>query len=795
MLVLDGSQSLRMDGWEKVKQFATTIADSFAIGPGQVRVGLVQFSSRELTKLEFGLSSNPSYVKTSITKMEYQNSRTDITKGLRLAREELETNGRRGVKRIVIMMTDGEDNEMGNPEEEAARVKAMKNTELYIVGVGKYVNPSSLKHMVSSPVDQHYFFAQDFTALLSLIDNLVTYSCSFIDCSKVSPNHGPLVGGTVIKIGGEGFSDGPVLCRFGNKTFPGERIDEDHVSCVSTPGEASGQTVVFEVSTDGGKKFTSSFCQFTYEIENGDPCSAWDESCDFCLEHSYCGFCSNKVTLEDGSLGSQCAGFYRDGKNEGEQDFVCVGTYHTEDCPAGYECSLNNATCELAAPGTGSEKEECDAGCGLGHIYKCNDDLHVCELCENGTPGCVDHVSCKKGCLLPDSSSPEPSQPPSPVEEGVPKELVGTIWRGLQINQKPVKGEFQMKFSSDIVQVVDPDGSGYIANVSYSGQHLIFLPSNGFDAGKVIYVKRDQRFVGEFEVDTFANNVPGVSKFAKSFDSRMSKSFGVEVWIRCLLPRTCSFRFEEHPTQPLPFVRRSISSGDKLADHDICSVFTTCDSCVEQPTCGYCSTPVKYNDGSIGTNCGGFNLDDSKRPFVCKGTYSSNSCDASVPPQVYYCDDSFYGCVETIAGNGTTYETCQNECNEDNFQPVPVTPPALQGKWRGLLVQANYTLGEYIADFSATEVVISDNANNVIIRGSVSSTVREVWITNLNGVYRGIWQIVYGPETGNVQIAFGSVNGRAPSSFRQASQNERDISLFLTSCLAQKYSQGICSFD
>lgn len=49
----------------------------------------------------------------------------------------------------------------------------------------------------------------------------------------------------------------------------------------------------------------------------------------------------------------------------------------------------------------------------------------------------------------------------------------------------------------------------------------------------------------------------------------------------------------------------------------------SCAECVAIPTCGWCSTPVKYRDGTIGPNCAGFGPGEKR--FRCM-TGFSNQC-------------------------------------------------------------------------------------------------------------------------------------------------------------------------
>lgn len=90
---------------------------------------------------------------------------------------------------------------------------------------------------------------------------------------------------------------------------------------------------------------------------------------------------------------------------------------------------------------------------------------------------------------------------------------------------------------------------------------------------------------------------------------------------------------------------------------DHCNTFSNCAACVASPFCGWCSTPVVYQNGAPGFQCAGFN-ENGSNPFVCNGIYSTNTC-----VQGYLCNLTTYQCELTVPGGGVPQEVCESNCS------------------------------------------------------------------------------------------------------------------------------------
>jgi hypothetical protein len=132
-------------------------------------------------------------------------------------------------------------------------------------------------------------------------------------------------------------------------------------------------------------------------------------TCEQCVSHPLCGWCSEDVVYPGGRVGKQCAGF----QPGNSTPFQCNGIFSTEQCFQGYVCDQNSGTCQLGAPGTGTSLSKCEANCTLNdHVYICNHTTLKCHIVPAGTPGSASEQVCEASCSSP---SPHPAPPQSPA--------------------------------------------------------------------------------------------------------------------------------------------------------------------------------------------------------------------------------------------------------------------------------------------------------------------------------------------------------------------------------------------
>ncbi|KFP07525.1 Matrilin-2, partial [Calypte anna] len=179
VFVIDGSKSLGEENFESVKQFVSGILDSLEISPKAARVGLLQYSNEVRTEFTLKQFSSAKDMKKAVSQMKYmgRGSMTGLALKHMFERSFTEAEGARpfsaNVPRISIVFTDGRAQDEVSMW--AARAKR-GGIIIYAVGIGKAIEEELLE-IASEPPYKHLFYAEDFTALEDISEELTAQIC------------------------------------------------------------------------------------------------------------------------------------------------------------------------------------------------------------------------------------------------------------------------------------------------------------------------------------------------------------------------------------------------------------------------------------------------------------------------------------------------------------------------------------------------------------------------------------------------------------------------------------------
>uniref|UniRef100_A0A4W6BN36 Matrilin 4 n=1 Tax=Lates calcarifer TaxID=8187 RepID=A0A4W6BN36_LATCA len=179
VLLIDGSKSVRPQNFELVKKFVNQVVDSLDVSAHGTRVGLVQYSSRVRTEFPLNMYHSADEIKAAVMKVEYMEKGTMTGLALKhmLENSFSEAEGARpasrNIPRIGLVFTDGRSQD--DITEYAKKAKEAGIT-MYAVGVGKAVE-DELREIASEPVEKHFYYTTDFTAISTIAENLKLNVC------------------------------------------------------------------------------------------------------------------------------------------------------------------------------------------------------------------------------------------------------------------------------------------------------------------------------------------------------------------------------------------------------------------------------------------------------------------------------------------------------------------------------------------------------------------------------------------------------------------------------------------
>ena len=174
--LIDESGSITENEFQMMKKFILELMFMFHIGPKQVRVGLVKFSSKP--KLEFNLleTKDRASLDAAVQKVYLDGGGTKI--GLALDRmqslfqEAVASRPNPDIPRILIVITDGVSEDNPKPPAQELREQGII---IYTIGV-KDANKQQLELISGDP--KNTFTVNNFDALFSIKDVIVQKMCS-----------------------------------------------------------------------------------------------------------------------------------------------------------------------------------------------------------------------------------------------------------------------------------------------------------------------------------------------------------------------------------------------------------------------------------------------------------------------------------------------------------------------------------------------------------------------------------------------------------------------------------------
>lgn len=158
VFLVDGSESVRSDDFQKVKDFMQSFVNSIDVGLDNVRIGLLQFSSKMREEFQLDRYNTADDMGKAIQKMKQIRTGTQTGKALNLAAPYFDRpkGGRPELKQYLIVVTDGESHDS---VVKPARAIRKKGVTIFAIDMLR-ANNSQLLEITGS--QDKVFFENDF---------------------------------------------------------------------------------------------------------------------------------------------------------------------------------------------------------------------------------------------------------------------------------------------------------------------------------------------------------------------------------------------------------------------------------------------------------------------------------------------------------------------------------------------------------------------------------------------------------------------------------------------------------
>uniref|UniRef100_A0A8C2FRW6 Collagen alpha-1(XII) chain n=1 Tax=Cyprinus carpio TaxID=7962 RepID=A0A8C2FRW6_CYPCA len=180
ILLVDGSYSIGLANFAKVRAFLEVLVNTFDIGAKKVQISLVQYSRDTHTEFYLNTHHDLSAVVKAVRTFPYRGGSTNTGKAMTYVRERIfvPTRGARAnVPRVTILITDGKSSDAFK---DPANKLRNSDVEIFAVGVKDAVR-SELEAIANPPVETHVYTVEDFDAFQRISNELTQSICLRIE--------------------------------------------------------------------------------------------------------------------------------------------------------------------------------------------------------------------------------------------------------------------------------------------------------------------------------------------------------------------------------------------------------------------------------------------------------------------------------------------------------------------------------------------------------------------------------------------------------------------------------------
>lgn len=180
VLLVDGSYSIGLQNFAKVRAFLEVLVNSFDIAADKVQISLVQYSRDPHTEFALNTHHDINAVVKAVRSFPYRGGSTNTGKAMTYVREKIfvaSRGARQNVPRVMVLITDGKSSD--SFKDAATRLRNV-DVEIFAVGVKDAVR-SELEAIANPPSDTHVYEVEDFDAFQRISKELTQSICLRIE--------------------------------------------------------------------------------------------------------------------------------------------------------------------------------------------------------------------------------------------------------------------------------------------------------------------------------------------------------------------------------------------------------------------------------------------------------------------------------------------------------------------------------------------------------------------------------------------------------------------------------------
>ncbi|PWA28246.1 hypothetical protein CCH79_00019688 [Gambusia affinis] len=180
VLLVDGSYSIGVTNFAKVRAFLEVLVNTFDIGPNKVQIALVQYSRDSYTEFYLNTHQDVNTMVKAVRTFPYRGGSTNTGRAMTYVREKIfqtSRGARANVPRVTILITDGKSSDAF--KDPATKLRNA-DVEIFAVGVKDAVR-SELEAIANDPAETHVYTVEDFDAFQRISKELTQSICLRIE--------------------------------------------------------------------------------------------------------------------------------------------------------------------------------------------------------------------------------------------------------------------------------------------------------------------------------------------------------------------------------------------------------------------------------------------------------------------------------------------------------------------------------------------------------------------------------------------------------------------------------------
>ncbi|XP_076465728.1 matrilin-1-like [Babylonia areolata] len=189
VFLLDSSFSMWPEHFSLQLSFLSDLVSAFTIGPNNIRVGVVTFSTKVRLDVALNQHGNKEQLQEAIAGIQYMTGLTHTGDAIRFAREHMfteEGGSRPWAAHILILITDGFSNNLTQTALQASMARS-EGVQIFVIGVGNGFKDKELRAIASDPDDSHVFYVESFDVLKKIEKSLTQKTCHKTNGSESKP--------------------------------------------------------------------------------------------------------------------------------------------------------------------------------------------------------------------------------------------------------------------------------------------------------------------------------------------------------------------------------------------------------------------------------------------------------------------------------------------------------------------------------------------------------------------------------------------------------------------------------